>query len=171
MPESLDRPEQDAESQLRMRYRGARVLLAEGDPINREVALDFLVAAGMSVDIVEDGQAAVERALGERYDLILMDLRMPGMDGLAATRAIRARPELAELPILATTADAFDEDRDACLAAGMNDLVATPLDPPAFYGALLRHLGTPAGRSGDARRAAAPGTDPAESARSCTQRI
>ncbi|MGB0126617.1 MAG: response regulator, partial [Rhodocyclaceae bacterium] len=91
----------------------------------------------------ENGADALEKARGGRYDLILMDVQMPVMDGLQAARAIRALPG-PQCPILAFTANAFSEDREACLAAGMNDHIAKPVDPEALYPLLLRYLTAPA---------------------------
>ena len=117
---------------LRQQHGGQRVLLVEDNPINQEVASELLSAAGLVVSCAGDGARAVEMALAERYDLILMDVQMPVMDGLAATRAIRAQAGLAT-PIVAMTANAFGDDRAACLAAGMNDHTAKPVDPDLLY--------------------------------------
>jgi two-component system, sensor histidine kinase and response regulator len=129
-----------AESEIRDRCAGARVLLAEDNPINREVALELLNSVGLRVETAENGQVALEMAANDDYDLILMDVQMPLMDGLSATRALRALPSWRDKPILALTANAFEEDRRACLESGMNDFVPKPVEPLDLFDALLRWL-------------------------------
>jgi PAS domain S-box-containing protein len=120
------------------RLRGARVLLVEDNELNQEVALGLLEDTGLAVDVVSDGREAVAHALAGSYDAVLMDMQMPVMDGLDATRAIRTYPHLRDLPIIAMTANAMAEDRARCVEAGMNDHVAKPIDPAELVGALLR---------------------------------
>jgi signal transduction histidine kinase/DNA-binding response OmpR family regulator/HPt (histidine-containing phosphotransfer) domain-containing protein len=119
---------------------GAHVLLVEDNELNREVAIGLLEDAHLSIDEAENGAIAVQRLSKSDYDLILMDMQMPVMDGIAATKAIRSNPHFASLPIIAMTANAMGRDRDMCLAAGMNDHLAKPIDPDKLYRALLQWI-------------------------------
>ncbi len=125
---------------ISVRLEAARILVAEDDEINREVAGEILRDAGAIVEMVTTGKMAVERLLtdGRSYDAILMDVRMPEMDGITAAAKIRAVHGIDSLPIIAVTAHAFDDERDACLAAGMNDFVTKPIEPARLLTALAR---------------------------------
>jgi PAS domain S-box-containing protein len=120
--------------------RGARILLVEDNELNQQVASELLRDAGLTVDIAENGRVALDTLGHHDYALVLMDMQMPVMDGIAATREIRCQPHYASLPIVAMTANAMGEHRDQCLAAGMNDHVAKPIDPEELWAALLRWI-------------------------------
>ena len=122
-----------SEAALRDRHAGLRVLLVEDEPVNREVAQALLEQAGLAVELAGDGEQAVEMARRHPYALVLMDMQMPRMGGIDATRAIRQLPGWQDTPIIAMTANAFEEDRRRCLEAGMNDHVGKPVDPERLY--------------------------------------
>jgi hemerythrin-like metal-binding protein len=117
---------------------GSQVLVADGNEINQLVAIHFLESAGLVVDVANDGREAIEKARSGRYDLILMDMQMPVMDGLQATREIRALG--LGMPIIAMTANASEEDRRRCMESGMNDFTSKPIEPDLLYATLARWI-------------------------------
>jgi signal transduction histidine kinase len=129
-----------AKDQLLKRFSGSRILLAEDDPISQAITMNQLVDCGLRVDTAATGSEAVALATGIAYDLILLDLRMPGLNGFEAARAIRALPGRRPPPILALTADALTIDRDACLAAGMSDHLGKPVAPQVLCQTVLDWL-------------------------------
>ncbi len=119
---------------------GAKILVVEDNELNQEVALGLLESEGFVVEIANNGQEAVQMIIRNPYDIVLMDMQMPVMDGLTATREIRKLDQFKALPILAMTANAMDQDKDKCAEAGMNDHVAKPIDPEDLFNALLKWI-------------------------------
>jgi signal transduction histidine kinase len=133
-------PIADAESQIKARFSGRKILLAEDEPINQEVTLLLLEETGLEVVLANDGMEAVEQVGNTDFAAVLMDMQMPKMGGIDATLAIRKMPGQENLPILAMTANAFEEDRQKCMAAGMNDFITKPVRPGVLYAVLLKWL-------------------------------
>ena len=144
VPEEIAEPHLGQESiALATDFAGLRVLIVEDEMINREITRELMAEVGLLCDCANDGREAVERmaAAGPgTYAAILMDMQMPHMDGLSATKAIRQLPAGRSIPIIAMTANAFNEDRERCLEAGMDDFVAKPVDPDHLFGSLLKNL-------------------------------
>ena len=140
MPAAPLRNARALEETLRLLHAGARILLAEDNAINRQVAVELLAGVGLNAETAANGREALEKTGRGDYDLILMDVQMPVMDGLEATRLLRARPGWAHVPIVAMTANAFAEDRARCLQAGMDDFVAKPVEPESLFSTLLKWL-------------------------------
>jgi signal transduction histidine kinase len=139
-PSTASYRESAAEIELRKLHAGKRILLAEDNPINLEIALEILEGAGLQVDTAEDGAQAVALAKANDYDLILMDIQMPVLDGIEATRAIRQIAGREHWPVLAMTANVYDDDRQACIAAGMNGHIAKPVAPETLFASVLDWL-------------------------------
>ena len=131
---------EDAERALRTRHSGKRLLIVEDDPLNREITSMMLSDLGFEVDIASDGSEAMRAARGSHYALIIMDMQMPNMDGLEATRALRRMRDFANVPVIAMTANAFAEDRRRCLEAGMSDFIAKPASPDVLFRTVLKWL-------------------------------
>ncbi len=136
------RLEQSAEHTLRTQHAGKTVLLAEDEPVNQEVMLAALEMVGLNGVLAEDGRQAVSLAQQQAFDLVLMDMQMPNLNGLDATREIRRASLNTDTPILALTANAFEQDRLACFEAGMNDHITKPVDLPHLFQVLLHFLNT-----------------------------
>jgi CheY-like chemotaxis protein len=137
----VDLSAEEVAALLRHKHSGARVLLAEDNPINSMLAMELLCMAGMAATAVKNGREALallER--GDAFDLVLMDVHMPEMDGLQATRLIRQLPAQADLPIVAMTASVLQEEKDACMASGMNGHLGKPVDTQALFKTLLYWL-------------------------------
>lgn len=124
--------------------QGARILLAEDNEINQQIAIELLMGVGATVEVAGDGLEAVKMLENQtKYDVVLMDLQMPEMDGYQATAKIRSEPRFASLPIIAMTAHATIEERNRCLAAGMNDHISKPIDPGTLYQTVARYFQSP----------------------------
>ncbi|MBW9157946.1 response regulator [Clostridium sp. FP2] len=120
--------------------RGARILLVEDNELNVQVTLELLEEGNFSIDVAENGKIAVDKVNENQYDIILMDMQMPVMDGVTATKEIRKNPAHSSLPIIAMTANAMISDRNKCIAAGMNDHVAKPIEPNKLFTILLNWI-------------------------------
>ena len=133
-------PEIDFMESYRQHLKGVRLLLVEDNEINMDLATELLEDLGMHVDAAVNGMMAVEMALGQTYDLVLMDIQMPEMDGLTATREIRKRVSADQLPIVAMTAHAIKGEFEKSIAAGMNDHITKPIDPDVLYRTIIKHI-------------------------------
>lgn len=152
-------------SALDYQLSGAKVLLVEDNELNQQVATELLRFAGVSVDVAENGQKALDKINAGTYDLVLMDMQMPVMDGISATRVIRQQAQHAALPIIAMTANVINDDKQRCFEAGMNDYVAKPIDPEHLW-RTLRHWIKP---QVEGPSAPGPGNSPALAASSSTE--
>jgi hypothetical protein len=130
-----------AEMILARDYQGRKILVVDDEPINRQVVSYILEEVGLEVDMAEDGKDALTKIQQAYYDIVLMDMQMPELDGLHATRELRTRLGLENLVIIAMTANAFDDDRVRCTAAGMNDFIAKPFKPESLFEKLVQWLG------------------------------
>lgn len=149
LPNIPDHTTSHPETRLAQEFPGRRILLVEDEPINREIAENILTEAALCVETAEDGEQAVALVRLNRYDLILMDVQMPTLDGLAATRQIRALPNGRQVPVIAMTANAYAEDRALCLDAGMDDFITKPTSPELLFATVLSWLekAAPGGRA------------------------
>ncbi len=130
----------DAEQALQQRFQGRRILVVDDEPVNREVAKMLIEDTGLIVDTAENGEQAVAMARANAYASILMDMQMPKLDGLAATRQIRRLAGYERVPVIAITANAFADDKARCIEAGMDDFLAKPFDPDTLFRILLLWL-------------------------------
>jgi len=130
----------ESEATLRQHHQGRRILIVDDEPLNLEVAKCMLEDIGLIVDTADDGESALSKANETAYAAILMDMQMPRLDGIEATKQLRKLPDYRETPILAMTANAFAEDRARCLASGMSDFIAKPFNPDGLYTIVLKWL-------------------------------
>lgn len=144
----------DAANTLRREHQGKRVLVVDDNSVNQEISAELLRVVGLEVDVATNGSEAVEKVSHRDYAAVLMDIQMPVLDGLGATRAIRLLPGKSALPVIALSANAYAEDRAACTAAGMNGFIAKPFVPNVLYLELLNWLAI--GGAYDLARAASP---------------
>jgi two-component system, sensor histidine kinase and response regulator len=149
-------PPTEALPLLQARARGQRVLLVEDNLLNQEVARELLQEAGLQVEVADNGQLALDLLARQAFDLVLMDMQMPVMDGLSATRLLRQQPQWQGLPVLAMTANSGVHDIERCLAAGMNAHLAKPIEPDALWQALLQWLPAPGATPQNAPRTEPP---------------
>ena len=130
------------------RFKGKRALLVEDNVINQQVAKELLESWSMEVDVAGNGLEAMQKATAEKYDVILMDIQMPGMDGLEVTRQLRANPELNSTPIIAMTAHAMQGDREKSFAVGMQGHITKPIEPSELYVKLAEVIASASGSNG-----------------------
>ena len=138
--DELPPPLSHAEEQLRLRHRGRRILLVDDEVVNLEVVLMLLVDSGLLVDTAEDGITALDRVRESDYAAILMDVQLPRLDGMEATRQIRRLAPARDVPIIAMTANAYTEDHARYLAAGMVEVLTKPFEPDDLFATLLKYL-------------------------------
>jgi signal transduction histidine kinase/HPt (histidine-containing phosphotransfer) domain-containing protein len=138
--EGQERPRVEGARSALVPLAGASVLVVEDNELNQQVARELLQMVGMQVEVAGDGAAALQCLRAQDFDLVLMDMQMPVMDGLKATAEIRRETRWAALPIVAMTANAMPQDRERCLRAGMNDHLSKPIEPPRLWNMLLRWL-------------------------------
>ena len=161
---ALPRPGADLEPATEARLHGAKLLVVEDNELNQRVVAELLHAAGALVTLAGDGLTALQILARQPFDLVLLDLQMPNLDGYDTARRVRSHPTLATLPLVALTADARPEDQARCMSVGMNDFVSKPVDPAALLGTVARWLPARAGEAGCAPRPAparAPSLDAA----------
>ena len=143
----------------RKALKGTKVLVVEDNEINMELSLDLLADVGIEADFATNGLEAIDKVERHKYELVLMDIQMPYMDGLSATREIRKKPENTELPILAMTAHAMKGEREKSLEAGMNDHITKPIDPILLYASICKYTGRTANETSEAEVTVNPESD------------